>query len=112
MMRFASSSTSARSSPETCPGGESGACSTNTTSAPRALIIRALSGVFPLDITATKGYPFTAHTMASPVPVFPLVVSTMVCPDLSSPEASASSMIFRAILSFMLKPGFKSSSFA
>ncbi len=30
--------------------------------------MRARSEEFPLDITATNGYPFTAHTIASPVP--------------------------------------------
>ena len=62
------------------------AWSTSTTSAPRARIIAARSSELPRDITATKGCPVTAHTMASPVPVLPLVSSTTVWPGCSRPS--------------------------
>src|SRR5271165_703655 len=51
------------------------------------------------------------QTTARPVPVLPLVSSTTVCPGRSSLEARASRMISRAILSFLLPPGLKYSSF-
>ena len=51
------------------------------------------------------------QTIARPVPVFPLVSSTTVCPAFSSPDARASLMISSAIRSFLLPPGLKYSSF-
>ena len=67
--------------------------------------MRARSGEFPADITATKGWPSTAQTMARPVPMLPEVSSTTVWPGASSPLARASSMIRRAARSFLEKPG-------
>jgi hypothetical protein len=87
--------------PDTCPATERCAWSTSTTSAPSARIIRARSGELPRDITATNVYPFTPQTMARPVPVLPLVSSTTVRPGRRRPSASASSMICRAIRSFL-----------
>ncbi len=56
----------ARSSPLTWPGREPAAWGTRTTSAPRARIIRARSRLLPSDMTATKGWPRTAQTIARP----------------------------------------------
>ena len=64
------------------------------------------------DLTAINLYPFTAHTMARPVPVFPLVSSTIGCPLFKLPFFSASSIICNATLSFLLNPGFRYSSLA
>ena len=50
--------------------------------------------------------------MASATPVLPDVGSTMVLPRLSSPRASAASIISRAGRSFTLPPGLKYSSLA
>jgi len=44
-------------------------------------------------IVATNGCPFAAQTIASAMPVLPDVASTTVCPGLSTPRRSASSMI-------------------
>ena len=74
--------------------------------------MRALSSEFPLDITATKGYPFRPQTIAKPVPIFPEVSSTTVCPGERIPKFSASSMMPNAARSFFEKPGFRYSSFA
>ncbi len=65
-----------------------GAWSTRTTTAPRAAIWRARSLLFPFDMTATKGCPRAAHTMARPVPVLPLVSSTTSWPGRSRPSAA------------------------
>src|SRR3990172_1577 len=48
--------------------------------------------------------------MASPTPVLPLVGSTMVSPGFSSPRASASSIMLRAMRSFTLPAGLSDSS--
>jgi hypothetical protein len=73
--------------------------------------MRALSGVFPRDITAMKGCPNARQTMASPVPVLPLVSSMTVCPGRSRPCALASRIISSAMRSFLDPPGLKYSSF-
>src|SRR5215467_2524353 len=57
-------------------------------------------------------YPRTAHTMASPMPVLPLVGSTTVAPGLRRPRRSASSIMLTAIRSFTLPPGLSDSIFA
>ena len=54
----------------------------------------------------------TAATIASPIPVFPLVGSTSVEPGRSVPFFSASSIIERAIRSLTLPPGFCDSTLA
>src|SRR5215467_9500482 len=54
-------------------------------------------------------YPRTAHTMASPMPVLPLVGSTTVAPALRRPRRSASSIMLTAIRSFTLPPGLSDS---
>jgi hypothetical protein len=62
-------------------------------------------------ITATKGYPLAAHTIASAMPVLPEVASTTVCPGLSSPRRSASSMMPIARRSLTEAAGLKNSHF-
>ena len=58
-------------------------------------------------------YPFDAATMASPIPVLPLVGSTSVdFPGAMSPRASASWIILSAIRSFTELAGFDDSSLA
>jgi len=52
-----------------------------------------------------------AHTIASPMPVFPLVASTTVCPGFRSPRRSASSMMLIASRSFTDAAGLKNSAF-
>ena len=56
-------------------------------------------------------YPLIAAAMARPMPVFPLVASTMTPPGFSSPRRSAPSMIARPIRSFTEPPGFRFSAF-
>ena len=51
-------------------------------------------------------------TIASPTPVLPEVGSTIVPPGLSSPEASAASIIRTAIRSFTEPPGLRYSTLA
>src|SRR5262249_13805925 len=60
-------------------------------------------------IVRIKRYPRTAHTIASPMPVLPLVGSTSVAPGLTMPRRSASSTMASAIRSFTLPPGFSDS---
>jgi hypothetical protein len=60
-------------------------------------------------IVTTSGYPFCAHTMARPMPVFPLVASTMVCPGFSVPLRSAASTMLRASRSLTEAAGLKAS---
>ena len=50
--------------------------------------------------------------IASPMPVLPLVGSTIVPPGFSSPDASAASIMRSAIRSFTEPPGFMYSTFA
>ena len=59
--------------------------------------------------SGSAGSPCTAATMASPMPVLPLVGSTIVAPGLSTPRRSASSTIATAIRSFTLPPGLRDS---
>ena len=63
-------------------------------------------------IVNIRRYPFTAATMAKPMPVFPLVGSIMTVPGLMRPCFSASLTMLRQIRSLMLPPGFLDSSFA
>ncbi len=62
-------------------------------------------------MTTTRGWPFAAHTMASPMPVLPLVASTTVWPGFSSPVFSAASMMPSASRSLMDPSGLRASSF-
>src|SRR5678815_2438836 len=55
-------------------------------------------------------YPLDAATIARPIPVLPLVGSTMVPPGFSRPSCSAFSIMLSPIRSFTLPPGLKDSS--
>ena len=62
-------------------------------------------------IVTTNGYPFCAQTMASPIPVLPLVASTTVWPGLRAPLRSPSSMMLSASRSLTEAAGLKNSAF-
>ena len=83
-----------------------------TTSAPYARSRSIFSFDILSGITAITRYPFRAAAMASPVPVFPLVGSTIVPPGLSSPSRSAASTSAIAARSLMEPPGLSASTFA
>ena len=70
----------------------------------RSILI--LSGMTRINL-----YPRTAATRASPIPVLPLVGSTMVPLGLSFPCRSASLIMLRQIRSLTLPPGLKNSTF-
>ena len=57
-------------------------------------------------------YPREVATAARPMPVLPLVGSMMTESGVSRPEASAASIIARAMRSFTLPAGLKASSLA
>ena len=59
-----------------------------------------------------KGYGAELMECTRPIPVLPDVGSMMVAPGFNKPFCSASSIIFRAALSFVDPAGFKYSSFA
>ena len=59
----------------------------------------------------TTLYPLAAPTHESPIPVFPLVASTIVEPGFRIPSCSAFSIMLRAIRSFTEEPGLNASSF-
>src|SRR3990172_3405144 len=63
-------------------------------------------------IVTMRRYPFTAATIARPMPVLPLVGSTMVSPGLIRPSRSAASIMLRAIRSLMLPAGLCDSTLA
>src|SRR3990170_2413905 len=63
-------------------------------------------------IVTIRRYPFTAATIARPMPVLPLVGSTMVSPGLIRPSRSAASIMLRAIRSLTLPAGLCDSTFA
>ena len=63
-------------------------------------------------MTQINLYPFMMHASAKPIPVFPEVPSITVPPGFSNPAFSASSIIFKAILSLTELPGFVVSIFA
>ena len=75
--------------------------------APRARIILRRSTENVSVITATNGYPLTAQTMASAIPVLPEVASTTVCPAFNRPFFSASLMIAKASRSLTEASGLK-----
>ena len=58
-------------------------------------------------VTQIIWYPLTIAAKANPIPVLPLVPSTIVPPGLKRPSASASSIILSAIRSFTELPGLK-----
>src|SRR5688572_10533496 len=63
-------------------------------------------------MVSIKRYPLTAATKARPIPVLPLVGSTIVSPGCNRPSCSATSIMFKQIRSFTLPPGLNDSSFA
>ena len=70
----------------------------------------------PPEVAAEKGgqevgMAVLAATIARPIPVFPLVGSTIVPPGFSLPCRSAASIMLKPILSLTLPPGLKDSSF-
>lgn len=71
-----------------------------TISAPYALMSEMRSGVMESGITMTARNPRAAAIIASAMPMFPEVGSTMVPPSSSLPRATASSIIESAALSF------------
>src|SRR5260370_36423930 len=81
------------------------------TLAPRNLISLRRSTLNGSAMVTTSGYPLAAHTMARPIPVFPLVASMTVWPGLSSPDLSAASITPRAKRSFTEPSGLKASIF-
>ena len=79
------------------------------TFAPRKRISLRRSTLNVSAIVTTSGYPFCAHTIASPMPVLPLVASMTVWPGLSVPLRSASSMMPSASRSFTEPSGLNAS---
>ncbi len=86
--------------------------SVSTSSAPYASSRLRRSALMVSGRVRMVRYPLAAATLASPMPVLPLVGSMMVAPGLSSPFRSASSTMDSATRSFTLPAGFKYSSFA
>ena len=86
--------------------------SVSTSSAPYAFCSLRLSMLMVSGITSTTLYPSAAPTIAAPMPVLPLVGSTMTSPFFSVPSFCIPRIIFAAILSFTEPPGLKNSSFA
>src|SRR5688572_25553856 len=82
-----------------------------TTLAPRKRISLRRSTLKLSAMLTTSGHPFCAHTMARPMPVLPLVASITVCPGLSLPVRSASSITPSASRSFTEPSGLKASIF-
>ena len=74
-------------------------------------MIRRRSTDIDSGITRMSRYPFTAATIARPMPVLPHVGSMITEPGPISPRDSASSTMASAIRSLMLPPGFARSSF-
>ncbi|MNE27772.1 hypothetical protein D3C80_1211930 [compost metagenome] len=72
---------------------------------------RLLSIDIESGMTKINLYPFTAATIAKPIPVLPDVASIIVLPCFNNPFCSASSIIDKAILSLILAPGLALSSF-
>jgi hypothetical protein len=81
-------------------------------SAPKAAssILRSL--LIVSGMVSTTLYPRAAPTIASAIPVLPLVASTIVPPGLSWPDLSAASTIATPIRSFTEPAGFWNSSLA
>jgi len=63
-------------------------------------------------MVSTQRYPRAAHTMASAIPVLPLVGSSTMVSGPSRPPRSAASIMATPIRSFTLPAGLKDSSLA
>jgi hypothetical protein len=85
------------------------AAAVRITFAPRMRMSLRRSTENDSGISATNGYPLTAQTIASAMPVLPDVASTTVWPGFSSPRRSASSMIPIASRSFTDESGLNAS---
>ena len=82
------------------------------TFAPYSFSRLSRSRLIPCGSVSTSSYPFAAHTIASAIPVLPLVASTIVVrPGSIRPSASAASIIATPIRSFTLPPGLADSTF-
>ena len=84
----------------------------NTRLAPNALSKLRRSTLMVSGMVRVSLYPFMAATMASPIPVLPLVGSMISAPGFKIPAASASSIIAKAIRSFTQPAGLNDSNFA
>ena len=71
-----------------------------------------LSSLIVSGIVNINLYPLMAHTIAMPIPVFPLVGSIINVSLFINPSLSAFSIMFNAGLSFIEPAGLKLSSFA
>jgi hypothetical protein len=78
-------------------------------SAPNRDSRRCRSTLMSSGMVRMSRYPRTAHTMASPMPVLPLVGSTTVAPGRNRPRRSASSIMETAMRSLTLPPGLSDS---
>ena len=67
------------------------------------------STLYSSGIVRITLYPLAAATMASPIPVFPLVGSTIIPPGFRRPCRSAASIMLRPMRSFTLPPGLNDS---
>ena len=75
------------------------------------LIILRRSTLIVSQATITTLYPLAAPTHESPIPVFPLVASTIVAPVLGIPSCSAFSIMLKQYDLFTEEPGLNASSF-
>src|SRR5699024_655918 len=82
-----------------------------TSSAPYAFNKLRRSLLIVSGITKTALYPLLAAPIARPIPVLPLVGSTIVVSFVNLPASSAASIIARAIRSLTEEPGFINSNF-
>jgi hypothetical protein len=83
----------------------------STSSAPNAFRSFRRSMLMLSGMVRMQRYPLKAAMNASPMPVLPLVGSTMTPPGFKSPRFSPSSIMARAIRSFTLESGLRDSSF-
>ena len=77
-----------------------------TSSAPQAARTVLLYILMVSGIARIKRYPFTATVIANPIPVFPPIGSIIVVPRPICLFLSASSIMFKQILSLTRLPGF------
>src|SRR5688572_21067891 len=81
-------------------------------SAPKRAKSRCRSTLMSSGMVMMRRYPFTADTSARPIPVLPVVGSTMVPPGFKAPLRSAASTIATPMRSFTLPPGLRDSTLA
>ena len=73
--------------------------------------MRRFSSANASDVTMKRGWPVTAHTKASELPVLPPVYSTTGWPGVRRPARSAPSIMARAMRSLYDPVGLAASSF-